>query len=79
MKKENILEKRFRERLKSLRKEKDLFQKDIAEKIGVALSTYSNWEQGRTQPSIQDIYKLLMAFEIEADELFELDKEYELR
>ncbi len=79
MKKENIFEKRFRERLKSLRKEKDLFQKDIAEKIGVALSTYSNWEQGRTQPSIQDIYKLLMAFEIEADELFELDKEYELR
>ena len=79
MKKENIFEKRFRERLKTLRKEKDLFQKDIAEKIGVALSTYSNWEQGRTQPSIQDIYKLLMAFEIEADELFELDKEYELR
>ncbi|MBQ8308228.1 MAG: helix-turn-helix transcriptional regulator [Clostridia bacterium] len=60
----------FKERLKELRKEKGLSQKEFAEKLGIAVSTYANWEQGRTEPSICDIYNLLSTFEVEANELF---------
>lgn len=60
----------FKEKLKELRKEKGLSQKEFAEKLGIAVSTYANWEQGRTEPSICDIYNLLSTFEIEANELF---------
>lgn len=63
----------FSERLKDLRQEKGLSQKSVANKLGVAVSTYANWEQGRTEPSIYDIYNLLWVFDIEANDLFNLD------
>lgn len=63
----------FSERLKELREERKLSQKAVAHKLGCAVSTYANWEQGRTEPSIYDIYNLLWVFEIEGNELFPLD------
>lgn len=63
---------RFCEKLKDLRAEKRLSQKAVSEKLGVAPSTYANWEQGRTEPCINDIYRLLEVFEIEANELFDI-------
>ena len=60
----------FSERLKDLRKEKNLSQKQLAEKLGIAVSTYANWEQGRRSPCIEDIYHLLKVLEIDANELF---------
>ena len=63
----------FSERLKELREEKSYSQKTIAKKLGIPVSTYANWEQGRREPSIYDIYNLLWVFEIEASELFPLD------
>lgn len=60
----------FKENLKSLREAKKLSQKQVAESLGIPVSTYANWEQGRTQPSIEDIYRILNLFEIEANELF---------
>ena len=62
----------FCERLKDIRGEKHLSQKDVSEKLGVAVSTYANWEQGRTEPSITDIYKLIEVLNIDAGELFDL-------
>lgn len=72
--KQNINSKKkiFCENLKLLRTEKHLLQKEVAEKLGVPLSTYANWEQGRTEPSIEDIYKLFEVFETDANELFDL-------
>ncbi len=61
---------KFSENLKSLRKDKGFSRQYVAEKLGVALSTYANWEQGRREPSISDIYKILEVFEIDANELF---------
>jgi len=60
----------FSSRLKELREERQLSQKAIAEKLGCAVSTYANWEQGRREPSIYDIYNLMWVYEIEANELF---------
>ena len=62
----------FSQRLKDIRKDKDLSQNAIAKKLGCAVSTYANWEQGRTEPSIYDIYNLLWVFEIDANELFSI-------
>lgn len=62
----------FCKNLKALRREKNYLQRDVAGKIGVPLSTYANWEQGRTEPGIEDIYKLLEVFEIDANELFDI-------
>lgn len=64
----------FSARLKEIREEKKLSQKDIAKKLGCAVSTYANWEQGRTEPSIYDIFNLLLVFDIEANELFSLSE-----
>lgn len=62
----------FCKQLKELRAEKDLSQKEVAERLGVAVSTYANWEQGRTEPSIYDIFNLLSVLDIEANELFDI-------
>lgn len=62
----------FSARLKDLRDERKLSQKTVSEKLGVAVSTYANWEQGRRTPSICDVYRLIEVFEIDANELFDI-------
>ena len=64
---------KFCENLKKLRTVNKLSQKQIAEKLGIPVSTYANWEQGRRMPSISEIYKLLSVFEIDANELFDIN------
>lgn len=68
-----LLKKVFSERLKDLRQEKQLSQKEVAQKLNVPVSTYANWEQGRREPGIYDIYNLLWVFEVDASELFSTD------
>mgnify|MGYP000850254350 FL=1 len=48
----------FKEKLKIARKAAKLTQKNIAETLGIVESAYANWEQGRTQPNIENIRKL---------------------
>lgn len=62
----------FSARLKEIRNERLLSQKAVAQKLGCAVSTYANWEQGRTEPSVYDIFNLLWVYEIEANELFDI-------
>ena len=66
-----ILKKIFSKKLKELRQERQLSQRQMADNLGTAVSTYANWEQGRTEPGIYDIYNLLWAFDIDANELFD--------
>ena len=63
----------FGERLKMIRIEKGWKQKDVAFELCVSPSTYANWEQGRREPSIYNIYGLLAIFEITPDVLFPED------
>lgn len=69
----DLLKKLFSARLKEIREEKQLSQKNVADKLGCAVSTYANWEQGRTEPSIYDIFNLMWVYEIEANELFDVN------
>lgn len=64
--------KEFSANLKKLREDKGLKQIQVAEKLNVAVSTYANWEQGRTEPGVFDIYYLIKIFEIDANDLFDI-------
>ena len=50
------------EKLKKLRKEKGLTQKQVAEAIKITASTYANYEQGTREPNIDIIIKLCKFF-----------------
>lgn len=70
--KNKIIKEVFSKKLKELREERNLSQNTIAQKLGCAVSTYANWEQGRREPSIYDIFNILYIYNIEANELFEI-------
>lgn len=65
----------FAERLRDLRAELKFTQGDIADMLHVPVSTYANWEQGRREPGVGDIFRLLYVLDITADELFALEAE----
>ena len=69
----NLLKKTFSENLKSLRNEMGLSQDKIAEKLQLPVSTYANWEQGRREPSIVEIFNLLNVFGANANDLFDCE------
>nr|WP_251617243.1 helix-turn-helix transcriptional regulator [Pumilibacter muris] len=58
-----------------MREEKDLTQAQVALKMGIPVSTFANWEQGRREPSIFDIYNLLWVLEVDANELFGINND----
>lgn len=66
----------FNERLRTLRKEKGLTQKEIANEIGIKQNTYSDWETGRTEPNIEYIIKLANMLKVPTDFLLNGTLEY---
>ena len=52
----------FKVKLRDFRLERKLSQKMFAEILSIPHSTYANWEQGRREPSIYEIYKILILF-----------------
>ena len=55
--------------LKKLRTQQALTQKYVAEKIGVATSTYSLYESGNREPNLQTVIELAKVFSVSCDEL----------
>ena len=45
-------------RLFELRTEKELSQRAVAKEMSVSQGTYNNWENGKTQPSIEQLIAL---------------------
>ena len=62
--------------LKQLRLEKHLSQKDISIALNIAVSTYANWEQGRRDPSLDDLVKITNYLEVSSDFLLGIDEYY---
>lgn len=65
----------FNENLKNARLKKGLSQKDVAEKIGVAKSTYSLYESGSREPNVQTIKKISDVLDVSADDLLGINNE----
>lgn len=66
---------KFNENLKTARERKGISQKEIAENIGVAKSTYSLYESGNREPNVQTIKKIADFLNISADELLGIEDE----
>lgn len=56
-------------RIKNLRKELDLTQQDLADKIGVSRAAISKWETDRGLPDISNLIQISELFNISLDEL----------
>lgn len=59
----------FNERLKSLRTQASLTQKQLSEILGVSVMTIRNWESGAKQPSMQAIISLSTTLHTSSDVL----------
>lgn len=55
--------------LRYYREKMNLSQEEVASEIGVKRYTYAKWEQGRSEPSIQDLISLSQLFECSIDNL----------
>lgn len=64
----------FYENLKSARQSKGLSQKEVAQAIGVAKSTYSLYESGSREPNVQTIKKIANTLNVSANILLGLDE-----
>ena len=65
----------FNENLKLAREKKNMTQKEVADGIGVAKSTYSLYESGNREPNVQTINKISDVLNVSADELLGLNSE----
>lgn len=59
----------LKERLKTLRKQNHLTQKQIAQHLNITSSGYSNYEQGISTPDISTLEKIAKIYDITMDEL----------
>ena len=59
-------------RLKQIREQKGVSQREVANAVGITISAYSNYEQGIREPSVEMIIKLCKFFNVSADYLLGL-------
>ena len=61
-------------RLRRIRRQADLTQEDVAERVGVTRQTIISIERGRYNPSIGLALSLARAFSVPVEEMFELQR-----
>lgn len=66
---------KFNENLRAAREQRGLSQKDVADRVGVAKSTYSLYESGNREPNVQTIRKIADILNVSADDLLGLTEE----
>ena len=64
----------FNEKLQELRKQKQLTQEDLAEKLYVSRTAISKWESGRGYPNIESLKAIAKFFSVTVDELISSDE-----
>lgn len=64
----------FNEKLKMLRKENELTQEQLAEKLNVSRQAITKWESGDGTPDIENLKQISILFNTTIDELVKEDK-----
>lgn len=59
----------FSERLREIRKESGMSQKEAAQKLGLSPSGYAAWELGNTVPDVNRVSRIVQVFNVSADYL----------
>lgn len=62
-------------RIKELREEFQLTQKELADKIGNVQRNISNWENGTSEPDCETLVRLADVYGVTLDELFGRNEE----
>ncbi|MBQ7879915.1 MAG: helix-turn-helix transcriptional regulator [Clostridia bacterium] len=57
----------IKERLKELRKEKELTQKELSKLVNLSSNCVCEWEKGRSQPNVETLKKLSEIFSCSVD------------
>ncbi len=60
---------KFNERLKQLRLQSALLQREIADALGVSVRTFQGWETARTEPNIEKLIAIADLFNVTLDDL----------
>lgn len=63
----------FADNLKKIRKEQNLSQEQIAERLGVSRQSVSKWESGQAYPEMDKMIQLCQMFNLNIDELLNQD------
>lgn len=64
----------LKDKLQELRKNKNLSQEKLAEKLDVSRQAVAKWENGETYPDIDNLISLSDIFNITLDRLLKEDK-----
>lgn len=64
---------KFNENLKNAREKRGMSQREVAESIGVASSTYSLYESGNREPNLPTIRKIADILNVSANNLLGLE------
>lgn len=64
----------FGEKLQLLRKNQDITQEELAEKLYVSRTAVSKWESGRGYPNIESLKDISKFFSVSIDDLLSADK-----
>ena len=64
---------KFSEKLKELRKDKDLSQKKLAKDLNVDQRSISNWEKGVREPDFNTLVQIAKYFDVKTDYLLGLE------
>lgn len=62
------------EKIRALRKQKNISQEVLAQYLGVSFQAVSKWENGDCMPDVTMIPALAVFFEVSTDELFDFDR-----
>lgn len=64
-----MIELYFAQRLKELRKEKELTQAELSKKLGYGYTAIANYESGRNEPSLADLITICRILDVSSDYL----------
>jgi transcriptional regulator with XRE-family HTH domain len=68
----------LRRRLKDLRINANLSQREVAKKLGISRSAYSQIETGERKVGAEELFKLAKFFKVDVDDLMNLKKDIEV-
>lgn len=69
----------FHDRLKQAREKAELTQAQVASILGIAKSTYSGYETGKSEPSMNNIANLMRILEVSPEFLWQDEMEEQFR